>query len=196
MSGAGLNPAACAGFLLVAFTLAGFCQTAWLALPMSQRLAVPLDGRHTFRGRPLFGANKTLRGFVVMVPATGVSFALLAGVLGGMPAGLAGLWPILPSNYALLGMWAGLGFMLGELPNSFVKRQLGVDPGRAAKAVATLPLFLELDRVDSILWMLLALAIVVPVPWPLCAYVLIVGPLLHASFSAVLFQLGGKARAA
>ena len=191
-----LNPAGCAAFLVAAFTLAGICQTAWLALPSSQRFAIPLDGGRTFRGRRLLGANKTLRGFVIMVPATGVSFAVLAGVLGGLPSGPAGLWPISSADYALLGTWAGFGFMLGELPNSFVKRQFGVAPGHAAKGVYTGPLFLMLDRVDSILGMLLALAIVVPVPWLTCAYVLIAGSLLHASFSMALFQLGGKARAA
>ena len=191
-----LNPAACAAFLVAAFTLAGICQTAWLALPMSQRFAIPLDGGRTFRGRRLLGANKTLRGFVIMVPATGVSFAVLSGVLGGLPSRVAGLWPISSADYALLGMWAGFGFMLGELPNSFVKRQVGVAPGDAAKTAHTGPLFLVLDRVDSILGMLLALAIVVPVPWLTWAYVLAVGSLLHASFSMVLFQLGGKARAA
>jgi len=196
MNDAVLNPAACAAFLVAAFMLAGVWQTAWLALPTSQRFAIPLDGGRTFRGRRLFGANKTLRGFLMMVPATGISFAVLAGVLGGSPSGLTGLWPRTSADYGLLGMWAGFGFMLGELPNSFVKRQLGIAPGHAANGVGTRPLFTILDRVDSILGMLLVLAIVVPVPWLTWVYVLIVGPLLHFSFSLVLFQLGGKARAA
>jgi CDP-archaeol synthase len=191
-----LDPAACAAFLVAAFTLAGSCQTAWLALPMSRRLAIPLDGGRSFRGRRLLGANKTLRGFVIMVPAAGISFAVFAGMLGGLQRGQTGLWPGSSASYALLGMWAGCGFMLGELPNSFVKRQLGVAPGDAAKAVCARRLFLVLDRVDSILGMLFALAIAVPVPRLTWAWVLIVGPLLHASFSLVLFELGGKARAA
>ena len=195
MTGAAVNPASCAAFLVAAFTLAGVCQIAWLALPMSRRLAIPLDGGRTFRGRRLFGANKTLRGFVIMVPGTGVAFALLARVVGGAASGVAGLWPVSPPDYALLGMWAGFGFMLGELPNSFVKRQLGVAPGQAAEAGCARPLFGVLDRIDSILGMLFALAIVVSIPWLTWAYVLIAGPLLHASFSLLLFQLGGKARA-
>lgn len=196
MTSALLNPAACAVFLVAAFTLAGVSQTAWLALPMSQRFAIALDGGHTFRGRRIFGANKTLRGFVIMVPATGVSFAVLAGLLGGSSSGSMGLWAGSSADYGVFGMWAGFGFMLGELPNSFVKRQLGIAPGHAANAAHTRPLFGLLDRIDSILGMLLALAIVAPVPWLTWAYVLIVGPFLHASFSLVLFQLGGKARAA
>src|SRR5438445_5057346 len=134
MRGMVLDPAAYAAFLVAAFMLAGVCQTAWMALPVSRRFAIPLDGGRTFRGQRLFGANKTLRGFVIMVPATGVSFALLADVAGRLPSGLAGPWPVPSADYALLGMWAGLGFMLGELPNSFVKRQLGVAPGHPAKS--------------------------------------------------------------
>jgi CDP-2,3-bis-(O-geranylgeranyl)-sn-glycerol synthase len=86
--------------------------------------------------------------------------------------------------------------MLGELPNSFVKRQLGIAPGQAANTAFARPVFAVLDRVDSILGLLIALTIVAPVPWLTWAYVLTIGPLLHASFSLVLFQLGGKARAA
>jgi hypothetical protein len=196
MTRAGLNPAACAAFLVAAFTLAGVCQTAWLALPSSGRFAIPLDAGRTFRGCRLFGANKTLRGFVIMVPAAGASFAAVAGVLGGSPYGLSGLWPISSAHYALLGMWAGFWFMLGELPNSFVKRQCGVAPGHAGPAGRRHLVFLLFDRIDSILGMLLALMIVVPVPWLTCLYVLIAGPFLHASFSLALFQLGGKLRAA
>src|SRR5438094_8332250 len=128
-----LNPGACTAFLLAAFTLAGFFQTAWLAMPASLRFAVPLDGGLTFRGRRVFGDNKMVRGFLVMAPATGMSFALLAALLSSSPAGLTGLWPLSPGSYALLGLWAGIGFMAGELPNSFIKRQLGIAPGAAAQ---------------------------------------------------------------
>ena len=38
----------------------------------------PLDGGLTFRGRRMFGENKTARGFVVMVPATALAFPLVA----------------------------------------------------------------------------------------------------------------------
>jgi CDP-archaeol synthase len=191
-----LDPAACAAFLIAAFTLAGVGQTLWLASPMSHRFARPIDLGRTFRGRRLLGANKTLRGFVMMVPMTGFAFGALAGALGRAPSRLAGLWPGSTGLYVLLGMWTGFGFMFGELPNAFVKRQLGIAPGTAATTALGRPLFFALDRLDSILGMLMALAIVVPVPWLTCVYVLLVGPALHASFSALLFRLGGKGRAA
>ena len=103
MSGADLNPAACAAFLVGAFTLAGLCQTVWLAMPVSRRFAIPLDAGRTVHGRRLFGTNKTIRGFLMMVPATGWCFAVLAGLLAQLPSGLAGLWPLSPGTYAFVG---------------------------------------------------------------------------------------------
>lgn len=197
MTGALLNPAACAAFLVGAFTLAGVSQTAWLALPLSRRFAIPLDGGRTFRGRRIFGANKTLRGFVIMVPATGLSFAALAGLLEGSPSGQTGLWPGASADYGLLGMWAGMGFMLGELPNSFVKRQLDIGPGDAAGGGGSARLLqLAIDRLDSGIGMMTAIAVAVPTPPLTWLLVLTIGPAFHWGFSALMFHLGIKPRAA
>jgi hypothetical protein len=186
-----LDPVACAAFLVVSFVLAGCCQAVWLASAMSRRLAWPLDFGRTIQGRRIFGANKTVRGFVVMVPATSLAFMVAALA---MPAGRA-VWPLTPLGYAALGLAAGAGFMLGELPNSFLKRRIGIAPGAAARG-SLAPLFLLLDRVDSAVGLLAAISLVVPVPLWTAIYVLTVGPLLHGLFSVLTFQLGGKARAA
>src|SRR5205085_2257383 len=108
--------------------------TAWFAAPVSRRFSYPIDGGRTYRGTRIFGEHKTLRGFVVMVPAAAVSFAVLAAAIGDLPH--AGLWPLTFAGYAWLGGWAGLGFMAGELPNSFVKRQLGIRPGQSRQGLA------------------------------------------------------------
>lgn len=141
-----VSAAACAGFLLGAFVLAGMAQTAWFAAPLSRRFSFPIDGGATCRGSRIFGEHKTLRGFVVMVPAAAVSFAALAAAMRD-PA-QAGLWPLTIAGYAGLGAWAGLGFMAGELPNSFLKRQLGIGPGECPRTrVAAAAQFLA-DRLD------------------------------------------------
>ena len=101
-----------------------------LASPTSRRLAMPVDGGRTFRDRRLLGDNKTLRGFVVMVPATGLAFLLR--VTASRSRTVPGLWPLTPLEYGGLGVLAGAGFMAGELPNSFLKRQLGIPPGAPA----------------------------------------------------------------
>ena len=196
MTAPDLSPSACAAFLVAAFTLAGVCQAAWLASPVSQRFAIPLDCGRTVRGHRVLGDNKTWRGFVMMVPATSASFALLAALLIASPVRLAGLWPLSIGSYAVVGLWAGLGFMAGELPNSFLKRQLGIPAGAAARGRIARPVFFLIDHVDSAIGTMLALALVVAAPRRTWMYVAAAGPILHGVFSLLVFQLGGKARAA
>src|SRR5205814_475459 len=115
----------------------------------------PIDDGATFRGRRLFGDNKTWRGVACAV-AGGVACAVAGGVACAVAGGVAcavagclatvavqkdvvgdnaGIIAVLPYskvNVVLLGLALGGGATLGELPNSFVKRQLGIPPGASA----------------------------------------------------------------
>lgn len=101
----------------------------------------PALARPVHRG--LFGANKTWRGFVLVPLFTAAGALLVLPVewwLGARaPVGVA-LW--LPA-----GLLAGLGYVLGELPNSFFKRRLGIAPGATPKRGRRF--FILLDQVDS-----------------------------------------------
>ena len=132
------DPVACAAFLIVALSGAGVAQTAWFKSRRSARLAIPLDGGRTLFGRPIFGPNKTWKGFAVMVPASGLSFLVLSVLALRAPAMGQRLWALTPWQYGGLGVIAGIGFMAGELPNSFVKRQLGIPPGEPPRRVSNL----------------------------------------------------------
>ena len=175
-------------FLTVSTTTAGVAQVLWLRAPVSRRFEQPVDFGFKVRGRRLFGENKTLRGFVVMVPATALAFCAWSSVWSG-------LWPLSRLGFAGLGLVAGLGFMLGELPNSALKRQLDVPPGQAPRHPLWKLLSALLDRVDSLLGSLLSMQLFVSVParsWLLC---LLLGPAIHALFSLALYRLGVKGRA-
>jgi hypothetical protein len=187
-----VDPIACGTFLLAAMTLAGVVQTVWFATPASHALAIPLDAGLRVNGRRLFGANKTIRGFAAMIPASAASFMLL----GGLAPHSLGLWDLPPLSFALLGASAGFGFMAGELPNSFVKRQLGIAPGAAARTPFGRAVQFAADRFDSGVGMLAAISAFAPTPWQTWVTVLTFGPAVHWSFSVVMFRLGLKARPA
>ncbi|HEU5217511.1 MAG TPA: CDP-archaeol synthase [Gemmatimonadales bacterium] len=189
------DPVCCALFLILSFSLAGVAQTWWFRSPRSERFAVPLDGGRTFRGRRIFGSNKTWKGFVVMVPATALAFLVVGTLARVLPVG-RGLWPLSPAGYAWLGAVASGGFMAGELPNSFVKRQLAIAPGDAPRARGARCIAFAMDRLDSILGMLLAVSLAVPTAWQVWALVLCLGPGIHWLFNVALFLLGVKARPA
>lgn len=190
------DPLHCALFLVLAFVLAGLLHSLWLHNRLSQALAIPLDGGRMFRGQPILGANKTLRGFI-MIPAAALAFAAVAALISllkGVPP--ATLWQLTPAGYAALGAWAGFGFMAGELPNSFVKRRLGILPGQAPASGLTRAICFTIDHTDSIVGMLAAVTVAVHTPWTTWLWVLVLGPSIHLLFSWWLFRMGVKGRAA
>lgn len=184
---------ACAALLVVAFVAAGFAQTAWLGSRLSRPLAIPLDGGAMWRGQRILGDHKTVRGFLVL---PGVVALMLASLGPAATARGVAVWPLDAVSYGVLGLAAGLGFMLGELPNSFLKRRLGVAPGATAPSGALRSALLVTDRVDSILGLLVTVSLLVPTPWVIWVLLLGPGALLHLLFSALLHLRGVKARSA
>jgi len=125
------------------------------------------------------------------------AFALL-GLAGHrlLPDWLAaGLWELTPGRYALLGLVAGLAFMLAELPNSFLKRQLGIPPGAIPRQRRGRVICMLLDRLDSVLGVLIVVSLLVPVTLATWVWLLLMGPGVHALFSTLLHRAGVKARA-
>jgi hypothetical protein len=154
------------------------------------RLRRPIDFGRTFRGRQLFGDNKTWRGAVVMVAASSVGMVLQQRLR--VPA-------LELFDYGSVSAWVyggllGLGFVLAELPNSFLKRQFDVPPGQQATGRAYW-LFTALDQVDSVAGCLVALAMVWLPPWQIVLVVLTLCSLVHVAFNLVFVWLGLKRRA-
>ncbi len=143
--------------------------------------------------RPLnrwaFGANKTWRGALTMV--AGVLLAALA--LSAWPA----YWDALPGGVrdagpALFGTLLGLGVVLGELPNSFLKRRLGVPPGAQRRGVGGLALTV-LDQGDLVLgaWATLAPVWAMAI-WQAAAAFAIVSA-VHLVVNLIGYAIGARA---
>src|SRR5262245_31302627 len=81
-------------FLVTAMGCAGAAYVIWLRHATSGWTDLPLDGGMTLRGRRVFGANKRLRGILVLPAAAAISFAAISVLWPSLPDGLsAGLWP-------------------------------------------------------------------------------------------------------
>ena len=189
-------PFATALFLLLGMSAAGCVHVLWLRSSAARRLTQPLDGGLTVRGRRLFGPNKMLRGLLALPLASSAFFALLGSLREALPPWLAaGMWSMTAAKYALLGFACGLAFMLAELPNSFLKRQLGIAPGLPAASPSLRTVFFVVDRCDSVLGVLIAASLLVPLQAATWGWVLLLGSGVHALFSLLLHRLGVKARA-
>lgn len=154
-------------------------------------LARPIDGGVTLRGRRLFGANKTWRGVACAVIGCIAAVAVQAFVVGERAEPIAVL-PYGRINVLLVGLALGGGAMAGELPNSFVKRQLGIPPGASGCGWRAL-LFYAWDQVDllTLTWPLLLIWITPDVPLVLMSFALAV--LLHQLASVAGYALGARA---
>lgn len=130
--------------LIVASLLAGIVMHFDL-LPSLRR---PIDAGGTLYGRRLLGEHKTWRGVVIAVIGCIGGVALQKYALSNHIGAIA-LVEYRGVNVALFGAAMGAGAMLGEFPNSFVKRQLGIDPGKTGRGLAR-GLFYLWDQVDML----------------------------------------------
>lgn len=133
----------------------------------------------------LFGENKTYRGFVVMIGLSILGVELSSFLFSSY-------FPSYFSQRGFLGFLLGLGYALFELPNSYVKRKLGIVPGELGNQN-----FLRnvtqatIDQADSSLGCTLGYWIYYGNDKSLSFYggLFLVGTLFHLFFNVLLFFL-------
>jgi CDP-diglyceride synthetase len=159
-------------------------------LPALRR--APLDFGASWRGRRIFGANKTWRGAVIMIAGTAVFAAAFAQVNAHWLH-----WPVAvqfaQAHPAAWGALLGCGYIVGELPNSFAKRQLGIAPGAMGSGLPG-KIFWVVDQLDSLAGMLLFVAPVWLPPPALIALLVVVMLIAHPICAWVMVQAGLKDR--
>ena len=104
--------------------------------------------------RRLFGENKTWRGALVMTAGTVAATVALHRVPGyrrRVPPSITATGP------TVVGLRLGIAVWIGELPNSFVKRRLGIPPGEQRRSPAGVAVSI-IDQADWVpaAWLLLA----------------------------------------
>lgn len=159
-----------------------------LALDLLRGLKRPLDGGRTWRGRRLLGDNKTWRGAIVMTLGP-----VLAAVAlwrwpwwrGTIPDDAVDAGPV------LIGLLVGLGTVLGELPNSLLKRQLDVAPGTQAGGARGLALTI-LDQGDLVLGIWVLLLPVYGMPAWVAALGFAVVSVVHLAVNVVGYAIGAR----
>ncbi len=131
----------------------------------------------------LFGANKTWRGFFIMPLATwpGVLLAQYIEVVVDLNT------PLLTTTSSwLLAIYLGYGYCLAELPNSFLKRRLGIKEGLTSDRFKWT--FIILDQADSAIGCMVAYKFLVDISWTDFWLTIILGTLIHLVFNILLFK--------
>src|SRR5438105_12374363 len=109
--------------------VAGVVHSVAIRFNLLPALAKPLDFGLRLGGKPLLGANKTFRGAAIMIAVSAFStWALSFGFSPDwLPQGFG--FMARPGPAFALGAVMGFGYALGELPNSMLKRRLGIAAG-------------------------------------------------------------------
>lgn len=130
-----------------------------------------------------FGLNKTWRGIFVMLVAS------IAGVRLAQLFGAQWETDLLQfHSFWGLGLALGVGYVVPELPNSYVKRRLGVRPGELSERSPWL--FALIDQADSVIGCVLAYALCgvgTPALW---FSLILLGTGLHLLLNFLLFAVG------
>ncbi len=146
------------------FIFPAYCANA---IPVLAGGGLSMDfGKTLPDGRPVFGRNKTFRGF-------------LAGLVIGTVAGLAESYLF---HYAIsFGFLVSLGALMGDLTGAFVKRRLSIPPGGLLPVV---------DQIDFIIGAILfSLLLPMPRSWELYVAALIITPPVHLLTNYAAYKL-------
>ncbi|MGD0159974.1 MAG: CDP-2,3-bis-(O-geranylgeranyl)-sn-glycerol synthase [Candidatus Bathyarchaeia archaeon] len=152
----------------IIFILPAYCANA---TPVIAGGGLPMDlGRKFIDGKPIFGKNKTFRGFFV---------GLIVGTCVGLGESTIFKYPL------TFGLLLSLGALFGDLAGAFLKRRLGIAPGNL------LPIVDQIDFVVGALIFSLLLSSSL-LTWELALTVLLITPPIHLLTNFTAYKLGLK----
>lgn len=143
-------------------------------IPYINQWHTPIDFGKSFRGKRIFGDNKTWRGLIIGSLMGGITAVLVSKLNANTVGTLAPFW----TGFAL-----GAGALLGDAIESFFKRLRGVKPGQ--------PWF-PFDQIDYIIGGLLAVYIFMPLQLWVVITIFIVYFGLHLAVAYLAYLLGLK----
>jgi CDP-2,3-bis-(O-geranylgeranyl)-sn-glycerol synthase len=161
-----------------------------LRYDLASSLASPIDGGRYLAGRRVLGDGKTWRGVVVAVVGSVVATSVqkLLPLEWTSTLAVVDYTAIDPGAF---GAAMGAGAMLGELPNSFAKRRLGIARGRTARGLLGF-LFYVLDQVDLLVgaWPMI-------LPWVRPSFVLVAASIVvtlavHPLVALIGYLMGAR----
>lgn len=127
-------------------------------VPLLKDLKTPMDFGFSHRGKRILGDNKTWRGLIFGIFAACVTAAIQYYIW--VPSAFTGKSL---GFMVLLGGILGLGALLGDAVESFIKRQLGVKPGQS---------WFPFDQLDYIFGGILLSSLLIKMPWQVYGWVI------------------------
>lgn len=134
--------------------IAGILNMIWCKAPFLKSLQIPMDGGKNFAdGKRISGDNKTWKGFLGYI-ILNILVSVIWGILcNRLHINQYNFFYMEHANTFPYNLWIGfllgLGYSLFELPNSFLKRRLNIEPGKPTEGIKKY-FFIFLDQADSV----------------------------------------------
>ena len=145
----------------------------WLAIPISPKL---------------LGASKTWRGVLVMPLSAVLGFYVISTLVTVDTAYMSfDIYRYTPTE---LGLMLGFAYVAAELPNSFIKRRMGIPAGELPQKNRAI--FIAADQLDSVIGCGLVYVIVMGMPATTFFYLIVIGVYIAFALKNALYHLGYK----
>ena len=173
--------------------IAGIVNSIFCKLNILNCLKVPMDFNKKFKDKKrIFGDHKTWKGFMGYL-----IFNILVSIILGFIWKLSNLEHL---NYfyinhdntiiynILIGFLLGLSYALFELPNSFIKRRLDIEPGKTIDGAKKV-FFIIFDQADSVFGVALIVWLFYPIGIWIYLLFIVVGTITHLLINILLYFL-------
>ncbi len=161
-----MSPVSKLFYLVLPIIFAGISNMVFVKVSALNFLKKPIDrGILLSDGKRLFGDHKTWKGFIGMIIFTALWFVFFQFLAKGI--NLCDTLSLIPyKNFSFLqglaagAVW-GFGYVLFELPNSYIKRRINIQPGKTGSGMIGF-IFSFVDQADSVIGCLLMLSLFYP----------------------------------
>lgn len=154
-------------------------------IPILNRWQTPLDFGKSYRGKRIFGSNKTWRGVITGTVMGGLAAIVIYQLFPAAYNQLA-LMSLVPGlEVFFIGLLLGFGALYGDAAESFLKRQHGVPAGQS---------WFPFDQLDYIIGGLVAVLPFGLFSWSQMGAILVIYFGLHLIVAYLAYLLGLKDR--
>lgn len=174
--------------------IAGCLNMIWCKLNILEKYNTPMDCKKNFKdGKRIFGDNKTWKGFfgyIILNVLCSILLGMIWNVtnLNEMNYFYSKISNTVCSNF-FIGVLLGLGYSIFELPNSFLKRRLNIEPGKTPNGIKKI-FFVFLDQADSVIGCCTVLSLFYKMTFTFYIMYILLGAFTHIVFNILLYFLG------
>lgn len=170
--------------IIAPLLFAGLGLVAALKMNVLKSLDKPLDHGLKIKGVRIFGDNKTYRGVLIL---TALSIICVTFLNAARSTGNEYVHPLFSYPPLTIGILYAMAYTLGELINSFIKRQLHIRPGVINQKQRRIQVFFDLS--DGIILVAISLILFTTVPTAQIILAACIGVGVHHLIDMLMLRL-------